>query len=71
MRDYFQMLQVWKIIVPSDVCPSSKLRGWVLAETKQEARDLCGYANAVVQQEPDRLWIAKVRVIWEKDPITV
>lgn len=65
MRHELLMLQVWKITVPADSGQTAKLSGWVLAETTQEAQSLSGYTNAVIKQEPERLWIAKERIIWE------
>ena len=67
MPHEFHMLQVWKITVPTNHEQASKLNGWALAETAEEAKSLSGYSNAVINREPERLWIAKERVVWVPD----
>ncbi len=59
------MLQVWKIVVPSEVDDIPDAQGWALAETEEEAYSLSGHADAVIHREPDRLWIAPERIVWE------
>ena len=59
------MLQVWKIEVPTDKTDSRPLHGWALAHTAEEAKSLAGFKNAVIEQKPEHLWIARERVIWE------
>lgn len=64
------MLQVWKIEVPSSSVDGSTVFGWALARTAEEAKALCGQDNAMIQQMPEHLWIAKEHVIWER-PIVI
>ncbi len=58
------MLQVWKIELPADHERPAPIQGWALAETADEAVQLTGQHDAVATQEPERLWIAKERLIW-------
>jgi len=58
------MLQVWKIKVPPAPGQSAPKDGWALANTAEEAIRLTECNDAVATQEPERLWIAKERLIW-------
>lgn len=60
------MLQVWKIIVPTVCGKSSSAQGWAVASTAEEAIQLSGLPNSIAIPDPERLWIAKERVVWEK-----
>lgn len=60
------MLQVWKIIVPADGGRVSSARGWAVANTAAEAAELSDVPRSSVSADPERLWIAKERVVWEK-----
>lgn len=61
------MLQVWKIEVSSTSTNGTTAHGWALAHTADEAKSLSGFENAVIHRKPDHLWIAKERVVWEKN----
>lgn len=58
------MLQVWKIKVLSDTSNAPSTHGWALAHTAEEAKTLSGFENAIIQQMPEHIWIARERVIW-------
>ena len=60
------MLQVWKIVVPSECGQFSSALGWAVASTAEEAKQLSGTTKSIVSADPERLWIAKERVVWEK-----
>lgn len=69
MRHELVMLQVWKITVPADSGKTPQLNGWILAKTAIEALSLSGHANAIIKQEPERLWVAKEWVVWESSEV--
>ncbi|MEJ6396264.1 hypothetical protein V8J82_23620 [Gymnodinialimonas sp. 2305UL16-5] len=58
------MLQVWKIDIPSPQLGQTSSYAWVLANSAKEAIELSGCDNAIATEEPERLWIAKEKVIW-------
>ena len=60
------MLQVWKIDLPARPGRPNAAQGWALAETADEAAQLTGLGDAEVTQEPERIWIARERLIWVK-----
>ena len=58
------MLQVWKIerqVTSGEVGPSM---GWAAAFSAKEAVELSGFPDTVATPDPERLWIARERVIW-------
>ncbi|WP_458792180.1 hypothetical protein [Yoonia sp. MH D7] len=59
------ILQVWKIEVPSAAANSLSIHGWALAHTADEAKSLSGFKNAIIQQKPEHIWVARERVVWE------
>lgn len=60
------MLQVWKINAPINRRREGFVRGWALAESAEEAGRLLGQDFRTVEADPERLWIKKERVVWEK-----
>ncbi|WP_299852613.1 hypothetical protein [uncultured Roseovarius sp.] len=60
------MLQVWKIEVPTEATDLPSVHGWALAHSVEEAKSLSGFENAIIQQKPEHIWIARERIIWEK-----
>jgi len=60
------MLQVWKIDLPAKSGRPKPAQGWALAETADEAVQMTGLNDAVATQEPERIWIARERLIWVK-----
>lgn len=62
------MLQVWKIVVPTDDGHLSSALGWAVASTADEALQLSGIPNSIVSPDPERLWIANERIVWERPP---
>lgn len=62
------MLQVWKIVVPSGGEHLSPALGWALASTSDEVLQLSGMPKSIVSPDPERLWIAKERIVWEIPP---
>ncbi len=53
-------------MVPAFGAETSPAQGWALARTADEARELAGFSTSVVTRDPERIWIAKERVVWEK-----
>ena len=58
------MLQVWRFHVPSKCEHRPAGSGWALAHNAEEAKNLSGSENAIIEQMPEHLWIAAERVVW-------
>jgi len=59
------MLQVWRINVPAGPNRPSPAQGWAVAHTAIEAKELSGIDSSIITQEPERMWIANQKIIWE------